>query len=528
MSGKEEKVQYPSCNRAFALRMMNPNSYRQGQVSPLDREIQPIFKRSVTRSISSRSDDSSLAMIPSETPHQDMELYDIDENGMCSRKNQILSASFDTAIGLNAEKLALSPKIINEDLSMRRSLSSVDGFHKSTILKRTHPARTTMPVRIRTRSVQKDEHNHKCKSISGIQQASLNGKDHIVHVKRSNKIFDKGSSTQHTLKDRKLRHDASTEGRQRVINNTKKNTRSSSKRPTEIRTRIRSDCETKCNSKSIQQNEGKVGKAKRYYDQNQNNEDYRKKSDFSIIDHLLDEFSDHKMSPYNCSSPIEISPSEEFGKKLAEVCQLISEKHPGDFQILETLVTMQIAYEDREKQVKKSIRLLCDRVNELEDRLRTTPNIQSLVIPLLKASNSFQIELRDIFATHKDTLSKTLNSDSSLNINDLSSGFKNANLFDEIYVEANSVANHILSKQNYLWKSNDGNVLDLKASISSRDQPQQINIDNDIKKKESIDQVNVYDEQIIQVDYESKSSSSETLPIVNSSSEQVCCYKDEV
>ena len=33
---------YPPCNRAFALRMMNPTSYSDERISPLDKEIQPL------------------------------------------------------------------------------------------------------------------------------------------------------------------------------------------------------------------------------------------------------------------------------------------------------------------------------------------------------------------------------------------------------------------------------------------------------------------------------------------------------
>ena len=78
------------------------------------------------------------------------------------------------------------------------------------------------------------------------------------------------------------------------------------------------------------------------------------------------------------------------------MCRLISERHPGDFQILETLTEMQSAYEERNDLVRDTISNLREKVRILEYKNANAPNIPGLVIPLMRATNAFQTQLQSI------------------------------------------------------------------------------------------------------------------------------------
>jgi len=344
---------------------------------------------------------------------------------------------------------------VADEFGMRRSLSSVDGF-SSTSMKRTSPARTTMPARIRKEAAkagQKDmespTHNGKGKSNANGMQT--NGKD-SSQAKRANSVGKNNTSSPSMSKGKPLRvPDASPDGRPRTPVTLQKTVRVNGTRASELRAKSRLDggvADTKSDTDSV--SESMKIRTKRYNGKNCKDDESSDTSSEHSMDTVLKLSSPtcHSSMPPTLCSPItyELPSADEFSSKLAEVCNIISEKHPGDFQILETLVTMQTAYEDRDKQVNKVVNALQDRVNELEHKLRSSPNIPSLVVPLLRASNSFQKQLHNIFVNHKDTLSRGGGAAGPLspNMNGLN-GYR-GNPFEEIYEEANSVAEHILNR----------------------------------------------------------------------------------
>ena len=123
-----------------------------------------------------------------------------------------------------------------------------------------------------------------------------------------------------------------------------------------------------------------------------------------------------------------------FSSRLSEVCNLITEKHPGEFQIIERLVEMQSAYEECNNSINETIVQLRQRIVELESK--ESVGITSLAIPLMNATSAFQSQIQDIINR------KYFTTDFSVQV---CNGQTQNSPLDEISNEANAVAAHIAS-----------------------------------------------------------------------------------
>ncbi|XP_002168463.2 putative uncharacterized protein DDB_G0285119 [Hydra vulgaris] len=133
-----------------------------------------------------------------------------------------------------------------------------------------------------------------------------------------------------------------------------------------------------------------------------------------------------------CCSPI--TNMDNFSSRLNEVCNLITEKYPGEFLIIERLVEMQSAYEECNNSVNETIAQLRQRIVELEERQNS--GIAALAIPLMYATSTFQSQIQNIINR------KNLTTDFSVQV---CNGQTQNSPLDEISNEANAVAAHIAS-----------------------------------------------------------------------------------
>ena len=138
---------------------------------------------------------------------------------------------------------------------------------------------------------------------------------------------------------------------------------------------------------------------------------------------------------------------DTFSGKLTEVCRLISERYPGDFQILETLTEMQSAYEERNQLVKDTISGLREKTRLLEHKCANSPNIPGLVIPLMRATNAFQSQLQCIMdAYHQpgvDEMTQFPESGNFIQKSESTAHDATDSPLDQISKEANLVASRI-------------------------------------------------------------------------------------
>jgi len=473
------KQNYPPCNRAFALRMMNPTSYSDDHISPLDKEIQPIYKKFVAKTAYSGTespsvgaykinhfqrgdstdllsiDEISLSPASSCASVNEMDLYAIDENMYGSDTALIRQrSSLDARSVKHRRSEAKDSSSSNEgDYGLVRSYSSAGGFDGGYFNRGT-PNRSTLPSRSRSKSNVKESGNNlyrdeasnylqsqrstgspkgtrsggssslrRTQSLKGNRQTSSNGASPLARPK--------SSASSHVGSGLKIRVAS---------------TKSSQLRAQMIETKQQKQNGSGTPSKPFHLNGG-GGTPLRKGRQTMNShktthslnstEEYISESDSSVFSEMdaynprhnprgnrqasvqvnakkkqprLSKDSPSKQSKPSVASPKlnaqrcqnlvgtpkQLSRSDTFSDKLSEVCQLISEKHPGDFQILETLIEMQTAYEERNDLVKETISGLREKNRMLEYKCANSPNIPGLVIPLMRATNAFQTQLQSI------------------------------------------------------------------------------------------------------------------------------------
>lgn len=444
MPGKDLKGNYPPCNRAFALRMMNPMSYQQGHMSPLDGEIQPVVKKTIAKAIRERTgsensfDDISLSPASSLSSFQDMELYDIDENGKNHGMNGDvrLNSSFDSYRTKPSPRSSVSGKS-NGNGFISRSYSSSDGFNGSNF-QRGSSVRISTPARIRSKSSPRKVSNGASyePSVNRVNGYRPDVTNYLQNKTVQNNTPEGGSSLRRSqsLRERSKKtlmnksNDKQNQPKDNVTKLRVATTRSSQLRakihqngttPTPKQGRTDSGLKKKTAKGSLEdwsesdssaiyseinaynpRNNPRSRHTARHASKRERRDSNNTLSETSSIEEFdsalqLSTPSTPSARPSLSSSPI-LQNSDKFSAKLNEVCQLITTQHPHDFQILETLVEMQTAYEDRNQLVTRTISDLRRRVNELESKSANSSNIPALVIPLMRASTNFQSKLQSI------------------------------------------------------------------------------------------------------------------------------------
>lgn len=533
MPGKEVKQNYPTCNRAFALRMMNPTVYAEERVSVFDKEIQPVIKKPIAKNISENSeqgsvvrplsiknvseiygqppgdlerqlsadtislDEASLSPTDTDTSFSEMELYDIDE----------IEHETHEELGMirqhsSLESYGRSKKVqyqSNNTNDIYRSHSSADGFDGH--FSRGSSARATMPGRVRSGNTpSRDSQSHdgtsstKRKGYRNEAVAYLQGKG--GSKKNSKNNSDKQGTLTRSRSLKGLKGERISVG---IPPEKVQNGQSSEKGKSPMATKVRvaetrsSQLRAKLHDQNNQPNNldhktaspfraagaSRSGKLRQMGSFDECSESDSSSTAFSEIDpnsrsntrskgltnsalakhsklsssrrRLPSEqrtpsplYTSQSQSPKsqrsNSSTPnsqqsYQLPKQDTFSSKLSQLCTLISERHPGDFQILETLVEMQSAYEERNDLVKNTISSLRERIHTLEYKLAHAPNIPGMVIPLMRATNAFQNQLQCIMDSH------------GVVSHDVSSQFpesKSGELtMEEISTEANNVAKEI-------------------------------------------------------------------------------------
>lgn len=545
MPGKELKQNHhPPCNRAFALRMMNPTSYAEDRISIFDKEIQPVVKKSIAKNISEYNnivieerpnfyredsadtisfddydDATAVSLSPTnstDTSFSEMELYDIDEienethhNGNFDMIRQ--HSSLDTYT--RVKKGQHHSENVNGSELMFRSHSFADGFDGH--FSRGSPARASMPVRLRTASIPPRDSQHldgtttlpgkhkgyrneamaylqgknggkrlsSSKSSSGKQGVGTLARTHSLKGLKSermsvgNRTAEKGKSPAATTAKVRVSETRSSQlraklhdscggqtasprnaspfrpnsatrsgGKHRHLNSFEDESDSSSTVFSETdayNPRNNPRGSNKHSPQGTSTKHMKVSSSRRrlpneqrttspsYNNNNNNNNTHQQHSPKNQRTNSI---------PSNLSSQLfsQLAKNDTFSSKLSQLCTLISERHPGDFQILETLVEMQTAYEDRNELVKTTISGLREHIHTLEHKLAHSPSIPGLVIPLMRATNAFQNQLQSIMDSHG-----VLSHDVSIQFPESNRSDGREITMAEISAEANSVAKQI-------------------------------------------------------------------------------------
>jgi len=456
MPGKEaSKPSYPPCNRAFTLRMMNPMSYQEGHVSPLDQKIQPLLKRSIAKSFehqrrnsNSTIDDSSIC---SDLSYQDGGLYDIDENdhGLSNGKN-----GKSTKNGRS--------KSSSNGFGMVRSRSSADGFEdaKSSSFNRNSTSRSTLPVRLRSKSAPKG-----APKTNGVVRSETPTKERTDNtLKRSKSLKERPKSCNGFIRSTRTIENRTPNKGNTVVRSPRNDTTSKQKdtrskllnngsykapiRAENRHTRSMSSREDALDSDStFSEIDGYNLKSLRHKSSSSSTISAASTGLGSAEESSLESSFDSALQLSTSSLPstkpeisslINKTRNDKFHQKVTDICNLISDKHPGDFQILEGLVEMQHAYEERNLLVNETIKSLQRNVMDLEYRLNNTPNIPSLIMPLMNATKLFERQMQNIIDS-KQKQQQTF--ERSSQIPDIDSN--KTSPLEEISNEANAVANQI-------------------------------------------------------------------------------------
>ena len=91
--------------------------------------------------------------------------------------------------------------------------------------------------------------------------------------------------------------------------------------------------------------------------------------------------------------------TEKFGKRLSLLCHMLAEKYPEDFHILELLVELQVSNEKREDEMNKSVSLLKEKVESMEQRLvaveqQSFSGFREMLLPLAAAAEAFSVGMK--------------------------------------------------------------------------------------------------------------------------------------
>ena len=486
MPGKD-KQNYPPCNRAFALRMMNPMSYREGNVSPLDRQIQPVVKRQIAKNVESRKgsiDDNSSSSMSSTTSYTESGLYDIDEHDHQRYRYSSGGNGTPNTPRRNTVRTKSTSNL------MTRSYTSADGFSIGNF-SRNVTARSTMPSRLRSKSSSKG-------SVSANTTPRNENKETSSSLKRTQSLRERPKSALG------ISRPSTSHGQNNSAQILKKT--SSSSNVTSLRKPSRSkDNPKKCST---------LRKEKTYNGINgvhSRRDDDSTESDNSSVMNDIDSFKQtYRATSNGCSSlgsstitlngsvssygdsslessfdsAVQLSVAscsslntsslkdDSFSEKLSDICTLISQRYPGDFQILENLVEMQSAYEQRNEQVNKVVKNLEQNVHNLNRKISQASRLTNLIAPLMQVTRSFEKELLGVMEanskvskeTHEqytqipsvssqekeDNFCNGHENSTSGQLNGLPNDFgealngKHPSPLEEIHSEANAVANKIM------------------------------------------------------------------------------------
>uniref|UniRef100_A0A7M5XLV3 Uncharacterized protein n=1 Tax=Clytia hemisphaerica TaxID=252671 RepID=A0A7M5XLV3_9CNID len=502
---------YPPCNRAFALRMMNPTSYSDERISPLDKEIQPLAgKKFVAKQVFSSGiyqqnstdvlsvDEISLSPASSCASLSELDLYDIDENRntsisstdggkMFPRQRSSLEAHY-----MRNSKPTKSSSSSNEgEYGMRRSYSSAGGFDGG-FFQRGHANRSSTPSRARSKS--KNGFKEEASTYLQTHQSSSSPKGarlgNTPGVRRTQSL--KGGRPNVSVNP--IGRTKSTVGTPQKSPNSKirvVGTKSSQLRAQSAETKqtpgaTKAATSSPTNQRSVKSTVNQRGRttSRSHKTRSLNSTEEYSESDSSVFSEVSDSYYPRRSrqgsvklnghsspsarraqanrgspssSPAATSKNFLINDSlqmkrlpkvDTFSGKLTDVCRLISERYPGDFQILETLTEMQSAYEERNHLVTETISGLREKTRLLEHKCANSPNIPGLVIPLMRATNAFQSQLQCIMdAYHQPGIDETTQFPESGNIirksePNAQDTVHNGSL-DQISKEANLVASRI-------------------------------------------------------------------------------------
>ena len=111
--------------------------------------------------------------------------------------------------------------------------------------------------------------------------------------------------------------------------------------------------------------------------------------------------------------------TEKFGKRLSLLCHMLAEKYPEDFHILELLVELQVSNEKREEEMNKSIALLKQKVESMEERIalveqQSLSGFRQMLVPFAKGAEAFSKGMNDsllniIQSNHANSNAETAN-----------------------------------------------------------------------------------------------------------------------
>ena len=88
------------------------------------------------------------------------------------------------------------------------------------------------------------------------------------------------------------------------------------------------------------------------------------------------------------------SRNERFSRRLSLLCNMLAEKYPGDFHILELLVELQVSNEKREAKITKTVDLMQQKIDDMDRRIAlmesvSNPGLENILLPLQQATEAF-------------------------------------------------------------------------------------------------------------------------------------------
>ena len=502
-SGCNKSPSHPSYNRAFALRMMNPSSYRERKTSPFDRDIEPLPSQKIAKNISfspqahtngSRYDHdppsfSSVSPTSSLSSFHDSELYDIDENGDNPDMNREYSLPrARSMIDYHEKRTSFNGSNSDESpLFMNRSYTAVDRFNdvvKISNNKSKRVANVSAPVGATSKSKSSSKSKEDKKATDKVKTHSpvkrtKNLKDqrpksdlgYLPRRTTAQPTPEKKTSTNTRTPVQDRQQNAVTKNKPYEPNNKssdqeKKSCRSephkrsvkevksaptrSSIRPS---ARINSYSDPSESDSSLIFNERDVRYRRSPRPRSSSSIPERKDS----FNNSRDNFSGFYLqlhAPRSLSAPIPdidvaSNSHDSFSDKLAQICNLMSEKHPGEFQIIESLVEMQSAYESHQQSCRKEIHQMQQKLQQLERRLEVTenrraPSMSAVVLPLAKATTNFQHQLIEIIKLCKSQSPALVDTGSQANSADEGTA---AEISSEAMAVAEQIALSLTSKE---------------------------------------------------------------------------------
>ena len=333
-------LHYPPTNRAFALRMMNSAQHSEGKMSTLDRALKP-FKETFKKNNKGKKTTGRGTSSPT-------------ASSLCTNESKDEDAS-DASLEFICEDQHTAFSCTNQ---LKKTMHESNGNGR---LQRSHS----------------ENSHHSVTSVESEQKSWLYGRYRAMTDIAEEEEFSNNTKEDYPgFKELK-----SCEGYANVINDIDLATADSLNKNKSVR-----EIYGRKNSEK--------GDATDFF---HNENDYFVAPNGEIVRLRKKIQKDRSERNRNESSAL---CTEKFSKRLSLLCHMLAEKYPEDFHILELLVELQVSNENREEEMNKSIALLKQKVESMEDRLvlveqQSFSGFRQMLVPLAEAAEAFSKGIND-------------------------------------------------------------------------------------------------------------------------------------